>query len=53
MTAETVAVVVVTYNRAALLTRMLAGLAALDSVPDAVIVVDTPAPTTPPPCWPG
>jgi GT2 family glycosyltransferase len=37
---ETVAVVVVTYNRAALLTRMLAGLAALDRAPDAVIVVD-------------
>jgi GT2 family glycosyltransferase len=31
---------VVTYNRAALLTRMLAGLAALDRRPDAVIVVD-------------
>ena len=40
MSAETVAVVVVTYNRAALLTRMLAGLAALDRAPDAVIVVD-------------
>jgi GT2 family glycosyltransferase len=39
-TNETVAVVVVTYNRAALLTRMLAGLAALDRQPDAVIVVD-------------
>jgi rhamnopyranosyl-N-acetylglucosaminyl-diphospho-decaprenol beta-1,3/1,4-galactofuranosyltransferase len=38
VTAETVAVVVVTYNRAALLTRMLAGLAA--TKPDAVIVVD-------------
>ncbi|HEX5088554.1 MAG TPA: glycosyltransferase family 2 protein [Nocardioides sp.] len=38
--AETVAVVVVTYNRAALLTRMLAGLAALERQPDAVIVVD-------------
>jgi GT2 family glycosyltransferase len=37
---ETVAVVVVTYNRAALLTRMLAGLAALDRTPDGVIVVD-------------
>ena len=37
---ETVAVVVVTYNRAALLTRMLAGLAALDRAPDTVIVVD-------------
>jgi rhamnopyranosyl-N-acetylglucosaminyl-diphospho-decaprenol beta-1,3/1,4-galactofuranosyltransferase len=40
LTTETVAVVVVTYNRAALLTRMLAGLAALDTKPDAVIVVD-------------
>ncbi len=30
----------VTYNRAALLTRMLAGLAALEHRPDAVIVVD-------------
>jgi len=40
VSAETVAVVVVTYNRAALLTRMLAGLAALDTKPDAVIVVD-------------
>ncbi len=37
---DTVAVVVVTYNRASLLTRMLAGLAALDRAPDAVIVVD-------------
>jgi GT2 family glycosyltransferase len=37
---ETVAVVVVTYNRADLLERMLAGLAALDRLPDAVIVVD-------------
>ena len=37
---ETVAVVVVTYNRGALLMRMLGGLAALDRVPDAVIVVD-------------
>jgi GT2 family glycosyltransferase len=37
---ESVAVVVVTYNRAALLTRMLAGLAALERTPDAVIVVD-------------
>src|SRR4051794_30821504 len=37
---ETVAIVVVTYNRAALLTRMLAGLAALERQPDAVIVVD-------------
>ena len=40
MTAETVAVVVVTYNRADLLERMLDGLAALDRLPDAVIVVD-------------
>jgi rhamnopyranosyl-N-acetylglucosaminyl-diphospho-decaprenol beta-1,3/1,4-galactofuranosyltransferase len=40
VSAETVAVVVVTYNRAALLTRMLAGLAALDRRPDRVIVVD-------------
>jgi len=39
-TRETVAVVVVTYNRADLLERMLAGLAALDPAPDAVIVVD-------------
>jgi GT2 family glycosyltransferase len=38
--AETVAAVVVTYNRAELLVRMLAGLAALDRQPDAVIVVD-------------
>jgi rhamnopyranosyl-N-acetylglucosaminyl-diphospho-decaprenol beta-1,3/1,4-galactofuranosyltransferase len=37
---ETVAVVVVTYNRADLLTRMLAGLAASEHRPDAVIVVD-------------
>jgi rhamnopyranosyl-N-acetylglucosaminyl-diphospho-decaprenol beta-1,3/1,4-galactofuranosyltransferase len=37
---ETVAVVVVTHNRAALLTRMLAGLAASERQPDAVIVVD-------------
>ena len=37
---ETVAVVVVTYNRADLLERMLAGLAALDRLPDAVLVVD-------------
>jgi rhamnopyranosyl-N-acetylglucosaminyl-diphospho-decaprenol beta-1,3/1,4-galactofuranosyltransferase len=37
---ETVAVVVVTHNRAALLTRMLAGLAASRRRPDAVIVVD-------------
>jgi len=37
---ETVAVVVVTYNRADLLERMLVGLTALDRVPDTVIVVD-------------
>ena len=37
---ETVAVVVVTYNRADLLRVMLAGLAALQRRPDAVIVVD-------------
>ncbi|MBM7519292.1 glycosyltransferase family 2 protein [Nocardioides nitrophenolicus] len=37
---ETVAVVVVTYNRADLLRGMLAGLAALDRAPDAVYVVD-------------
>lgn len=37
---ESVAVVVVTYNRADLLERMLAGLAALDRLPDAVYVVD-------------
>jgi len=40
VTVETVAVVVVTYNRADLLARMLAGLAALDRLPEAVIVVD-------------
>ncbi|WP_395656145.1 glycosyltransferase family 2 protein [Nocardioides sp.] len=40
MRAETVAVVVVTYNRADLLERMLVGLAALDRLPDTVIVVD-------------
>ena len=40
MSAETVAVVVVTYNRADLLARMLEGLAALERQPDAVIVVD-------------
>ena len=38
--AEKVAVVVVTYNRADLLERMLGGLAGLDRAPDAVIVVD-------------
>jgi GT2 family glycosyltransferase len=37
---ETVAVVVVTYNRADLLAGMLEGLAALQRLPDAVIVVD-------------
>ncbi len=37
---ETVAVVVVTYNRADLLERMLAGLDALDRRPDSVIVVN-------------
>jgi rhamnopyranosyl-N-acetylglucosaminyl-diphospho-decaprenol beta-1,3/1,4-galactofuranosyltransferase len=37
---ETVAVVVVTYNRADLLERMLHGLGALERLPDAVIVVD-------------
>lgn len=37
---ESVAVVVVTYNRADLLTRMLDGLAAQTHRPDAVIVVD-------------
>jgi rhamnopyranosyl-N-acetylglucosaminyl-diphospho-decaprenol beta-1,3/1,4-galactofuranosyltransferase len=37
---ETVAVVVVTYNRADLLVGMLDGLAALEHRPDAVIVVD-------------
>lgn len=40
MTEETVAVVVVTYNRADLLRGMLAGLAAQTRVPDTVIVVD-------------
>jgi rhamnopyranosyl-N-acetylglucosaminyl-diphospho-decaprenol beta-1,3/1,4-galactofuranosyltransferase len=39
-TTESVAVVVVTYNRADLLDRMLAGLGALDRQPDVVIVVD-------------
>ena len=37
---ESVAVVVVTYNRADLLEPMLAGLAALETRPDAVYVVD-------------
>lgn len=40
MTRESVAVVVVTYNRADLLAGLLAGLAALDPPADAVIVVD-------------
>jgi rhamnopyranosyl-N-acetylglucosaminyl-diphospho-decaprenol beta-1,3/1,4-galactofuranosyltransferase len=40
VTTETVAVVVVTYNRADLLERMLVGLAALERLPDAVIVID-------------
>jgi rhamnopyranosyl-N-acetylglucosaminyl-diphospho-decaprenol beta-1,3/1,4-galactofuranosyltransferase len=40
VSAETVAVVVVTYNRGDLLERMLAGLGALDRQPEAVIVVD-------------
>lgn len=38
--AETVAVVVVTYNRSELLSRMLDGLAAQTHAPDAVFVVD-------------
>jgi len=37
---ESVAVVIVTFNRADLLTRMLDGLAAQTRVPDAVFVVD-------------
>ncbi|CAB4716619.1 MAG: glycosyltransferase [Actinobacteria bacterium] len=37
---ESIAVVVVTYNRADLLARMLASLEALDHLPDAVIVID-------------
>ncbi|MDQ6522145.1 glycosyltransferase family 2 protein [Nocardioides sp. LHD-245] len=40
MSAEKVAVVVVTYNRADLLRGMLDGLAGLDRAPDAVFVVD-------------
>ena len=40
MTAETVAVVVVTHNRAELLARLLDGLAAQTRRPDAVVVVD-------------
>jgi GT2 family glycosyltransferase len=40
MTAESVAVVVVTYNRAELLSRMLDGLAAQTHTPDVVYVVN-------------
>ena len=40
MSAERVAVVVVTYNRADLLKGMLAGLSRLERLPDAVFVVD-------------
>lgn len=40
MSADQVAVVVVTFNRADLLEGMLAGLAGLDRAPDAVFVVD-------------
>lgn len=40
MTRPSVAVVVVTYNRADLLEKMLTGLGALDRAPDAVYVVD-------------
>ncbi|MEI5672362.1 MULTISPECIES: glycosyltransferase family 2 protein [unclassified Nocardioides] len=40
MTPETVAVVVVTYNRAELLEGMLAGLAALERLPDGIVVID-------------
>lgn len=40
MTRETVAVVVVTYNRADLLVGMLAGLACQTRPPDAVLVID-------------
>jgi rhamnopyranosyl-N-acetylglucosaminyl-diphospho-decaprenol beta-1,3/1,4-galactofuranosyltransferase len=40
LTRESVAIVVVTYNRADLLERMLEGLTTLDPGPDAVIVVD-------------
>jgi GT2 family glycosyltransferase len=39
-TAESVAVVIVTFNRADLLDRMLDGLAALTRLPDAVYVID-------------
>jgi GT2 family glycosyltransferase len=40
VTTESVAIVVVTFNRADLLERMLEGLTTLDPRPDAVIVVD-------------
>jgi rhamnopyranosyl-N-acetylglucosaminyl-diphospho-decaprenol beta-1,3/1,4-galactofuranosyltransferase len=40
VTTESVAIVVVTYNRADLLERMLEGLTTLDPQPDTVIVVD-------------
>lgn len=40
MSAAQVAVVVVTFNRADLLERMLAGLGGLDRAPDAVFVVN-------------
>ena len=40
MSGETVAVVVVTYNRADLLANLLTGLAALERPAEAVIVVD-------------
>lgn len=40
MSTETVAVVVVTYNRADLLEGMLAGLAALERTPDGIVVID-------------
>ncbi|MFT4081116.1 MAG: glycosyltransferase family 2 protein [Nocardioides sp.] len=39
-TGESVAIVVVTYNRADMLARMLAGLAELNPAADAVVVVD-------------
>jgi rhamnopyranosyl-N-acetylglucosaminyl-diphospho-decaprenol beta-1,3/1,4-galactofuranosyltransferase len=45
---ETVAVVVVTFNRADLLAGMLTGLAGLDRLPDAVIVVDNASTDHPP-----
>jgi GT2 family glycosyltransferase len=40
VTSESVAIVIVTYNRADLLERMLEGLTTLDPQPDAIIVVD-------------